>query len=194
MNKLIILAIGIFLIGCSTQEKKQGSAPSMTLIALADKYITASKTDPSLLIKDNTVAALKAWEDIEDSLYFELKKVNFSSLTEKNDQVTYWNLKEKLESNIALRSCKYHLWNVRHMYGWHSQWIWKVNSENVNDSLTRELVLSRWSQFPKIVSTELENLQLGLNQGYSAPKMIINKYHPNYFFVLHRQAFQLRNI
>src|SRR6478736_2222689 len=129
MKACLFLVSSLVIFSCSTTSK----TPDEMVISLADKYYYRMlakspelyySSDISLPRHDgctsNILADFKKWENFEDSLYAELTKIKESEIVK--NKVTYWILKEELESSIAFRVCKQNLWDVRHEFGWLMTW------------------------------------------------------------------------
>ncbi len=124
-------------------------------------------------INSNELSEIAKWESFEDKLYSELSKLDTSQILQKKDKITYWLLKEKLESSIGLRVCKRNLWDVNHLSGWQSMWLSLARFQAVGSEELRVQAFDRWNQFPSFVKTEIKNLKKGLSLGYSMPKVIV---------------------
>ncbi|WP_242155685.1 DUF885 domain-containing protein [Aestuariivivens sediminis] len=184
--KYFILLIGcITVMSCVDNTKTNKSYPSIA--KLADSYYertletfpeNAYEADIKLEnhngITSNQLADLAIWENYEDSLYVELLKLKDRQIPKKKDKITYWLLKEELESSIELRVCKRNLWDVNHLSGWKSRWISLAEYQPIGSEELRVQAFERWSKFPIFVTTEINNLKKGLAEGYSMPKEIVD--------------------
>lgn len=167
---------------CSSQENTQ--EPSIAKLAdrYFDKTITVypeSSYFMDILIDDhstfssNKLADLEKWNEFEDSLYSEVQKINEATISSKADRITYWLLKEELESSISMRVCKQELWNVNNMWGFYQLWSRIADFQPVGNDTLRAQALKRWNQFPLYVAIEIENLKTGVENGYTMPKEIV---------------------
>ena len=181
--KNLILPILVFA-ACSSPNQKQ--EPS--LIELADKYVEQTlytypeasyfigiAIDDHSGFSSNKLESISKWEDFEDSLFVELQKIDESKISTQADQITYWLLKEELESSIDMRVCKRELWNVNHMDGFHQVWSRIADFQPVGNDTLREQAFKRWSMFPKYVDTEIKNLTIGSEEGYTMPVEIVEQ-------------------
>lgn len=123
----------------------------------------------------NKITDIKNWEHFEDSVYIELSKINVSEIIKKTDKITYWILKEKLESNISMRVCKSYLWNVNPFSDWLGIWLDVAEFQPVGSEELRNQAFERWKKFPTFVDTEIDNLKTGISEGYTMPKIIVNR-------------------
>lgn len=186
MKKYIYLLVLFIFFGCADNSKNQSREVSINV--LADSYfsriigmhpeyayyaeIPLEKHDG---ISSNKLSDVKLWENFEDSLYVELAKLDESKIITKKDKITYWFLKEDLESSIAMRVCKRNLWNVDPESGWQSLWLAIAQIQPVGSKEFRTEAIGRWEKLPIIIEIEINNLKLGISQGYTMPKEIVNK-------------------
>jgi uncharacterized protein (DUF885 family) len=92
----------------------------------------------------------------------------------QTEQITYWMLKEALESSIGMRQCNAELWvNLNHMDGLHQKFISLASVQPVGTAELRKQALRRWEKVPDRIGTEISNLRFGLSKGYSMPKVIV---------------------
>lgn len=184
MKKYCSFILIFALLGCSDNPKNQSRTPSIS--ELADTYyeryletypewsyiydIQLEKHDE---INSNNLSDIEKWESFEDSLYSELLRLDIYQILQKKDKITYWLLKEELESNIGIRICKRYLWDVDHMGGWHTRWIKLAEFQPVGSEEFRTQAIDRWKKLPSFIETEIKNLKNGLSTGYSMPKVIV---------------------
>ncbi len=183
--KKYIFILTIFLLFSCSEKSKQISAEKL-IIDLADDYFSKTiETHPEYAyyadiplkqhneISSNKLSDIELWENYEDSLYVKLLKVDDSKLISKKTKIAYWFLKEDLESSIAMRICKRNLWNVDPENGWQNLWLAVAQIQPVGSDSLRIEALERWNKLPKIIETEINNLQLGISKGYTMPKEIV---------------------
>jgi uncharacterized protein (DUF885 family) len=183
-NSLVILALSIVIIGCNVPKGKKETVPSIN--ALADRYyqriletfpfnayysdIPLSKHDG---IISNKLDDIKLWEAFEDSLYSELLTIDASKILKKDEKITFWLIKENLESSTALRVCKNYYWDVNHLSGWQVYWTEIAEFQPVGTVELRTQAFQRWNKLPSFISTEISNLKQGISLGYTMPKEIV---------------------
>jgi len=185
MKRYLYLIVAVLFYGCTNQTEKQDVNSS--IIALADSYFERTiefhpeyayfadiPLDNHAGISSNELHDVKLWENFEDSLYTQLEEINISELTTRKAKITYWFLKEDLESSIAMRVCKRNLWNVDPESGWHSILFMIAQVQPVGTDEYRQQAIARWEKIPDIFETEIRNLKIGLSQGYSMPTDIVN--------------------
>jgi len=132
--------------------------------------IGARDPHPSQL-GDHSLAALKKWEQREDELLAELKKIDIKPIENDPEAVTYRFLQHLLESAQGFRVCKTELWNVSPTWtGWQASLPVLAGMQSTTQPAAQQDAFARWSQMPKWLDDEIANLQEGLKQGYSAPK------------------------
>lgn len=133
------------------------------------------RTDiPQDTLSDHSLAAVHAWQQTEDEILAALHKISATSL-HGNALITYQLLKQKLENSIAARICKEELWNVSPLWGWHNMLSAIAEKQPVGTPERRVLAHKRWQRVTQIVNDEIHNLQLGLKEGYVAPKPAVER-------------------
>lgn len=183
MKKLIIILIGVITVSCNTQKENQ----IVNIIDLADRYFEESismypqysyfndiTTEDHSLYGSNSFTDIKKREDFEDILYSELLTIHEASISSRSDRITYWLLKEELESSIGMRVCKRNLWNVNHMFGIHHLWTYLSDFQPVENDTLKKQAFERWNKLPNIIQVEIENLKKGIDEGYTMPKEIVS--------------------
>ncbi|GAA4270960.1 DUF885 domain-containing protein [Aquimarina gracilis] len=184
--KTYLVGLSVIFILTACNKKSETQEQGNSIIKLADVYYQrvlesypeyAYYLDEDLgrhdQISSNDLLKVEEWERFEDSLYLKLREIDESIITEKKNRITYWLLKEELESNKAMRVCKRNLWNVNHRSGWQSKWLSLINFQPVGSEELREQALTRWNTFPDYVATEIKNLKKGVALGYTMPKEIV---------------------
>ncbi len=160
-----------------------GSNPAQRVTELADAYMKAwfeafpenatyyappgARHDR---LADNSLAAVQAWEKIEDDLAARLAEVREESLWGTPEWVTYGFLREALEASRGLRVCRNELWPANQMNGWQVSATWLLPMQPVGTADLRAQALARWRGLARYVDTEIANLKEGLRLGYSTPK------------------------
>lgn len=119
---------------------------------------------------DHSMNAYIQWQKKEDNFFLRLKKINVSELKDTPQYQTYCLLKERLESNRAIRICKSELWNVNPLWGWHNILSMIADKQPIGTAEYRQYALKRWKNFDRVVQDEINNLKLGIKEGYTAPK------------------------
>lgn len=123
---------------------------------------------------DHSLEALARWHQQEDLFLSSLTAIPIEQL-KGNAKDTYLLLKQSLENHKAVRICKDELWNISSLWGWHNMLTAVAEKQPVGTAHNRELALKRWSSVGKIVDAEISNLQRGLQEGYTAPKPVVER-------------------
>ncbi len=184
MKNLIYLFIFILLVACTTKKSQESG---ILVRNIADQYFQRTvETFPELMyfsgidldrhdqISSNDLQDIKKWDDFLDSIYHELLHIEDIDLLEQKDQITYWYLKEDLESSIGMRICKKDLWNIDPEIGCQNVWMALASMQAVDNEDHRSQAIQRFEKLPGWMDQEITNLRLGLTQGYSMPKEIVN--------------------
>ena len=124
---------------------------------------------------DHSLPALKRWEQREDELLASLKKISIAPIDDRPEALTYKFLQHLLESSIGFRTCRTELWNVSPTWtGWQASLPVTAGMESTDTPPKQQNALARWSQIPKYLDDEIENLKEGIKLGYTAPKGNVN--------------------
>ncbi len=184
-NLIASLFVLPLLLSCSTSEQPKGTPPDVN--DLADRYVSnyfhfhpewgtfygiENANDSGL--SNITPEGLASERSAEDSLMAELEKVDVNNLDQR-DLATYSVLKTTLESNINVRVCNKHLWNMDQMGGFHIWFNYIANTQPVGDSVSRAHALARWKQIPQYIRNDLENNKTGIESGYALPKVAVER-------------------
>jgi uncharacterized protein (DUF885 family) len=124
---------------------------------------------------DHSYAAHQDWERKESAYLESLNQINPKNLSKNSEITTYQLLKQSLEASIATRICKNYLWDVNSMRGWVQITTMLADKQPVETAELRALALLRWDSFGTIADAQIENLKIGLKQGYSAPKPVVER-------------------
>lgn len=165
-----------------------GSVAAASVTHIADRYYaTMLEKQPELAyfsgvelarhdgMNDNSQAARRALEVLEDEMLAELEQIDAVTLIGKTEWITRAYLLQALRSAKAQRVCHTELWNVNQMGGWHSGYTQIAQLQPVGSDLHREQSVARWSKMAAYIDQEIENLKTGLEQGYSAPKTVVQR-------------------
>jgi uncharacterized protein (DUF885 family) len=123
---------------------------------------------------DHSLGGIHAWQKKEDELLSQLVALPEAELQNTPQHITYQLLKQKLQSQQAIRICKDYLWNISN-WGWHNQLSEVAERQPVGTPQNRVMALKRWQSVDKIVDAEIQNLTAGLKEGYSAPKPAVKR-------------------
>lgn len=180
-----LLFLAFAIVGACSRPAEQAVDDNATVNRLADRYVaTVLARQPEIAyftgleapahdyLQDNSLSALAEWQAFEDELYAELAQVNPDSLAQR-EWVMWGALKEALEASRGQRICKAELWQgVNHMFSWHTAIAPLAARQPVETADDKAAALRRWSSLPKLIDTEIANLEKGLAEGYSAPRAV----------------------
>lgn len=124
---------------------------------------------------DYSVRALKQWQEKEDCFLSALNQIDEASLNKTSSYYTFLLLKETLENKKASRICREELWDINPLWGWHNKMTMTAEKQPVGTEEYRKLALKRWGTFDKIVNDQIDNLKLGLDLEYLAPKPAVER-------------------
>lgn len=125
-------------------------------------------------IRDNSLVAIRIAQARFDALRDSTLAIDPARLAGTPQEVTYGVLREALESEQALRTCRTELWGVAsYVNGWQAQYTDLALLQPVGSDSLRALALERARTLPRFIDTEVENLREGLLQGYSSPRVIV---------------------
>ena len=139
-------------------------------------YFTGLPAPTHRVWSDHSPANIRAFERTADQLHAEFDRIDPKSVTDKQDRITYALLKEAFEAEKQFRVCKAELWmTVSHMGAWHTGIADIAENQPVDTPALRADALARWRATPAFIDQEIANLRLGLSQGYSAPKSVVER-------------------
>ncbi len=190
---LAFLTVGL-LVGaaCATPAPAPQRSPAHTapdpgqqLTAVADDYYAHYLlTYPERLdvvdvadkhydrLSDNSLAVLKRWQLREDAWLERLRTIDAKLLTGKR-RALHAMLLDDLESAVALRVCRRELWTANHMSGWQVSYPFLIAQQPLGTAAARGDALTRWGQLPRFINSEIDNLRVGLELGYTVPKSVV---------------------
>ncbi|MEH6608006.1 MAG: DUF885 domain-containing protein [Halioglobus sp.] len=172
---------------CDSGGSVTPSAPS-EIEVFADEYVSATferypgwatylaieGTDHGQL-EDNSLAALLQWQAQEDTWLDRLKAIASPQDIGSRDWITYGILREKIESDVAMRVCRNELWQASTETSWHRGLPFVFQVQPVETAIERQQVLNRLGKVAAFIDTEISNLKRGLELGYSAPRVTVEK-------------------
>jgi uncharacterized protein (DUF885 family) len=175
------------LVGCAPvagQGQVRSStpaAPAGTVTAIADDYyarlfeahpleafVGGAPGAPLDRVDDNSPAALARWREREDGWLAQLTRLPGDLAG--NDAVTASILREAVDASVATRICKHELWGVTQMFGPQQLATMLATLQPVGTAQRRSQALARFHALAPYLDTEIANLRLGVQQGYTAPR------------------------
>jgi uncharacterized protein (DUF885 family) len=181
----LALVASTFLFACSEEP-----VPSDTQISaieiLADEYLAAVlERNPQMgtqlgiegsrhdRLFDNSLEALAEWQEREDVWFARLNAIPEPDEVGSRDWISYGILHEELGTSIALRLCRNELWQASGFTGWHRGMPFLFEIQPVETADHRQQTLERLSQVDRYIDNEIASLRLGLESGYSAPRVTV---------------------
>ena len=185
------MVLGVFVTACSTPpsgasagDSSARDAAAKQVTALADTYVKdyyeafpyqavaagAVDVHPDRLV-DHSLPALRRWEDREDQLLVQLRKIDLKLVEGRPEATTYKFLQNQLEAAKEMRACRTELWNVSPTWtGWQADLPVVAGMQTAETAEQQKNVLARFSEVPKYLDDEIANLKEGIRLGYTAPK------------------------
>jgi len=122
---------------------------------------------------DNSLEALVEWQAQEDAWLAELNAIGSPGDVGSRDWVTYGIMHEALESSVGTRICRNELWQASSATGWHRRLPFIFEIQPVDTPELRQQALDRLGEVDSYIDAEIANLRLGLETGYSAPRVTV---------------------
>ncbi len=125
---------------------------------------------------DRSQEAIAAYQRQSEAILADLRRIDPARLTTPQRRSIHAALLEWLEAQQQTRICRFDLWAVNHVGGWHLNGLANVaNNQPVGTEKDRADALARWSALPTMIDQEIANARLGLSKGYSAPKSVVRR-------------------
>lgn len=195
---LIVVLILVACTGCGSPDASREAGPGSgtdaasdavaQALAIADEYVAgyydqypeeAYETGyPAALDRmgDHSPAAREAWEAREDAWLSRLLAIDPVSLEGAEASVPYVFSRERLEASVARRACRTQLWNVSPTWtGWQNFFPGVFAKQPVGTEEARSDALARARDVPRYIDTEIENLRIGLEEGFTAPRSNVER-------------------
>ena len=122
---------------------------------------------------DNSLNGLTTWQVKEDEWLSELNAVGEPQEIGSRDWVSYGILHESLESSQEARICRKELWETSTTTAWYTSLPFIFDIQPLDSEDLKDQALKRLRQVDNFIDTEIENLKLGLSQGYSSPRVTV---------------------
>ncbi len=123
---------------------------------------------------DRSQEAIAALDRGRDAILDTLRGVDAAALSPRQ-RFIHAGMTERLEADRQARICRFDLWAVSHMGGWHLSLDTIARDQPVATAEERAQALERWAALPAMVDQEIANARLGLSRGYSAPKAVVER-------------------
>jgi uncharacterized protein (DUF885 family) len=186
IRRVLLVAAMLPIIGCGAQGNDPQAGPSADdrVEALADAYLEgwfARNPDQGTYygvpgrrhdqLPDNSLEALAAWQTKEDAWLADARAIDPRAIKSGALKGTYAIVREAIEGSAGTRLCRFELWPVSQMTGWHVNLGYLVTIQPVGTDEARKEALTRWSALPGYIDTEIASLREGVKRGYLAPKL-----------------------
>jgi len=122
---------------------------------------------------DNTPQGIQTFADQEQQLLNELKTIAVEKLSTQKARIFYAKIIETLEADLDKAVCKTELWNVNHMQSPANFLSTLIGIQPVESEQNKQDTIARWLDAARYYRQEIDNLKMGLEQGYSAPKRVV---------------------
>lgn len=122
---------------------------------------------------DNSLDTLRQWQVKEDQWLEELDAIGEPKEVGSRDWVTYGIVYESLAASRDTRICRKELWETSTTTAWYTGLPFVFDIQPLESRELKKQALSRLKRVSRFIDTEIENLTIGLSQGYSSPKITI---------------------
>lgn len=126
-------------------------------------------------IDDNSLAAVLRWQQKQDGWIAALRLIDPVRLVGTPAWVVHGTLSERLEALRETRVCREELWRMSGGDHWLTALPSLAARQPVGTPESRKLALARFGMLPRYLDTEIANLRRGLEEGYSTPKVIVQR-------------------
>lgn len=183
MRQIILSAAIIGIAACGSDAPE----PETNVIeTLADEYLAAvMERYPEMgtyysiegaahdRLTDNSLDALEEWRAREDDWLARLNAIDAPTEIGSRDWVTYGIMHEQLEASVQARVCRSELWDASTTTAWYTGLPFLFEIQPVDTPDLRQQTLDRLGQVSIYIDNEIANLRLGLERGYSAPRVTV---------------------
>lgn len=187
ITSILLLAIAFMFVGYACTGEAPDSEPEVSRIeALADEVLEATmERYPTMgtyysiagarhdRLPDNSLDGLAAWQAREDAWLAELNSIGSPDDVGSRDWVTFGILHEALVGSVATRICRSELWQASSTTSWYTGLPFVFEIQPVETAELRQQTLERLGAVDTYIDTEIANLRLGLESGYSAPRVTV---------------------
>lgn len=185
MRTLFLAAMLLATAACSPEVQPPEDTRS-PIGRLADEYLAATlERYPTMAtrysiegarhdrLSDNSLEALRKWQARQDAWLAELNSIDTPTETGSRDWLTYGIMHEALEAGVQARVCRNELWSASTTTAWYRGLPFVFEIQPVDTPELREQTLARLGEVAGFIDTEIANLRLGIERGYSAPRITV---------------------
>jgi uncharacterized protein (DUF885 family) len=127
-------------------------------------------------LSDNSLEALRRYEAQDDAFNARVLAIDPTPLVGRPEYVTLGFLREAAQSGAQGRVCHNELWaGVNQMFGWQVSLPRLAAVQPVGSDDLRAQALTRWRGLGRTIDTEIVNLREGMRQGYTAPRVNVQR-------------------
>ncbi|MCL7959462.1 MAG: DUF885 domain-containing protein [marine benthic group bacterium] len=187
-----LLLVAVCCAACDQPESavNRGPAPGLEspsdavsqALAIADEYVAGYYDEfpeeayetgyPAAFDRmgNHGAAERAAWQAREDAWLARLEAIDPVLLEGTDAAVPYRFSRERLEAATARRVCRTELWNVSPTWtGWQNFFPGVFAKQPVGTEQARSNAIARARDVARYIDTEIENLRIGMQEGYTAP-------------------------
>ena len=122
---------------------------------------------------DNSLDALKQWQIREDQWLEELDTIGEPKKVGSRDWVTFGIIYESLAASRDARVCRKELWETSTTTAWYTGLPFIFDIQPLDSANLKSQALNRLGQVSHFIDREIQNLTIGLSQGYSSPRITV---------------------
>ena len=124
-------------------------------------------------LSDISPESRQRWDSLEDRWLDDVRAIDPATIRSGSLLATYALLRETLEAAVAARVCRFELWNVSQMQGWHVGYGYLVTIQPTATDQARQEAVARWSGLPAYIDQDIANLREGIRLGHTAPRHVV---------------------
>jgi uncharacterized protein (DUF885 family) len=184
--RLSILSSAMLLLTACSSDEPTSEPTHRSIEEIADEFLAATlERNPTMgtyyaiegarhdQLHDNSLDALAEWQTRQDAWLMELNTIGAPSEVGSRGWVTYSIMHESLESSVERRICRSELWQASTTTAWHKGLPFVFEVQPVDTEDERQQSLDRLRAVAGYIDTEISNLRLGIELGYSAPRLTV---------------------
>ena len=183
LSALSIILLSLFLISSCSLENQNSNR---TIEDIADEILDATMlrypSTPTFYsienyrhdqLFDNSLDALDQWQVKEDQWLEELDAIGEPKEVGSRDWVTFGIIYESLAASRDARVCRKELWETSTTTAWYTGLPFIFDIQPLDSSNLKSQALSRLGRVSRFIDREIQNLTIGLSQGYSSPRITV---------------------